>query len=645
MVRRPPDSDSRDAGLTVRKRDGRVVAFDGRKIAASIEAALHAVDATEAGGSVGRDLAQVVERSLGAEVGGVAVGTQEAGCAEATSTVRHAPVEVADITRRVDDVLTGSGYERAAYAFAAVGQSRRHSRAALRIRDAGIGDGVRGIPGTPEVDPGEWSKGRIVRLLETEAALDPALAEDIAAAVERGVFGAGLRTVSPALLREWVDNELTQRGLSSRLGAHRMVGLPSHELREILASGRAGPQAEREIASRVCGQYALREVYPDDVAAAHERGLLLLEDLPWAGRVDTAVLPLSALLPALPGVAGMVLRNLARLCARELVVLWDTEGAGPAEAAALFEQVCEPGLSEGAVAPIRFAVDASPRAEVAEAFVTALEQRGVSAPHRGRPPGLRLGLVGLPEPLLLRALALEEVSDAVDFVVALPRPRVGSTSITLNLARVGLRAGRGGTRAFLDGVGELATLAVDGLAARGRMTEPVTLPLATLAASLGAAPDLLGSPRPRLALAGLRAAAHVLAGDARRADDLLGDLAAAVGERLERVSPDRPVRESAGPAVRRLFGTADLAAHPEGRDLLPLSTARDGYRYDQAWLLPPGGDPAAVGARAARVAARLGFVRTAPLPRSTGGRDARLTFLRCLHAAARPDSGISSPCV
>ena len=63
-----------------------------------------------------------------------------------------------------------------------------------------------------EIQP--WDKVRIAEALVKEADIEPELAFEIARAVEEKIFASGIRRVSTALIRELVDNELFERGLS-----------------------------------------------------------------------------------------------------------------------------------------------------------------------------------------------------------------------------------------------------------------------------------------------------------------------------------------------------------------------------------------------------------------------------------------------
>ena len=334
MVQRNPEL---RATRRVAKRDGRLVPFDRQRLERSLCAALSAT---------GRE-----EPTLAADLASVVLTCLEARAPEQT-------VAAAELAELVAEVLTGAGCELAASAYRAARGARQTARAGLRIRGRPAGDAVRGIPAAaPGQSPDdEWSKGRIVALLAAEAELCEPLAGDVAAEVERGLFASGLRSVSAGLLREWIDNELELRGLAVRLGRHPFVGLPPRELREVLAAGSVGHAAESDLAGRLLARYALREVYPEPVATAHQRGLLHLESLSAGARLDAlTVAPWS--LPALADARraersrrlGPLLSALCQIVARELVLVWDGPALDAGQVAELYGVTAAGALPSAAV--------------------------------------------------------------------------------------------------------------------------------------------------------------------------------------------------------------------------------------------------------------------------------------------------------
>ncbi|MHC4837947.1 MAG: ATP cone domain-containing protein, partial [Planctomycetota bacterium] len=544
MVQRSPETST---ALTVAKRDGRRVAFDGSRLAASIRRALEAE---------GRD-----DATLSADLGSV-VTTYLLGHA------KDGVVGAAEISELVLAVLSGAGCESAAAAFRAISDQRQHAREGLSIRRQADHDPVRGIPRAQvreiDFDPDapvveqidasdatdaredeRWSKGRVVALLASGDELPDEVVNEVAAEVERGLFDSGLRSVSAALLREWIDNALVLRGYTPRLGQHQFVGLSPHEVREILGGGVAGPVAESEVSTRLLGDYALREVFPTDVAAAHEDGLISLENLPSVGRLDTLTLaPWS--LPAL-GSGGArrermrtlapLLRSLLGLGSRELVLNWDGPALDAEAACDLLAGLATPAVKSGGNALPLVCLPAD-RPGLAAPFLSALGSLRTLAARRDlRLPCVRLPAHSLPEEVLVEAVGVEGVDGRLQFGAGAAEadarmdPSAVSASVAVNVARVALRAGSRHVHEFLAGLERAVELALSALAAQGALLDGCEGSLAAMRRTTGLRPETF-PVRRRLALAGVQEAAVVLLGDGSRGRKNRVDLAAAMAERL-----------------------------------------------------------------------------------------------------------------
>lgn len=620
--------------LRVRKRDGRSVAFDAARVETGLRRALAATGREDA--ALAHDLAAVVATYLRGRAGEGLVASTE-------------------IAHLVHEVLLGAGCTAAAAAFRVEQEARDISRRRLRIRPAAGDDGVRGIPPAEATDPEEWSKGRVVSLLAREADMPGALAEEVAADVERGLFASGLRSVSPALLREWIDNELALRGLPARLGRHQFVGLASHELRDVLGSPTAGLAAEHELGARLVLNYALREVVPSEVARAHDEGLLDLETLRAGARLDAIALRPWGL-PALAAHAGrrervrelpLLLRPLGHLAAREVVLEWDGPALAAEDAADLLGRLAEPAGMRDVGARFVLLLPAG-RPALVEPFLAALEtlRAGPGGRSGAVVPGVRLAVEGLPDGLLARAAALEAEDARLSFAVAAPAAGVLAAAVSLDVARLALAAGPRALREFLAALEAAADLAVQALHAQQALL-PAAGVRAARRVACGLSPAALPA-RQRLGLCGWSEAATLLLGDAPRARDNRLDLAAAMGERLAAVLARHAARLDvalmpAGSGARERFGRLDLAAFPDARDRLPLAGHREGYRYDGAVPLLAGEDAAAAGAQSATLSRSLGLSADVPVPRSTGSAAQRVAFLQSFARTAATPRDVA-PC-
>ncbi len=262
-----------------RKRDGRVVDFDREKIAEAIFAAARAV-----GGE---------DRRLSGELAGVVEMFLERNCAEGEIP------GIEEIQDMVEKVLIETGHARTVKAFILYRQKRGEQREQMRVRKDSSGESD-STDIHLLVDPGSqaeyfaWDRGRIAEALTREAGLADEEAISVAKAVEKRVLNSGLTRISSALIRELVDNELFERGHQTTLARQAVIGLPKYDIERLILSkskensniAANNPEAiNLAIAETVLKQYALQEVFTEEVADAHRNGMVHLHDLGYPTRV------------------------------------------------------------------------------------------------------------------------------------------------------------------------------------------------------------------------------------------------------------------------------------------------------------------------------------------------------------------------
>lgn len=132
-----------------------------------------------------------------------------------------------------------------------------------------------------------WDKQKIVDSIILEAGAAPDLAYEIADGVEKSLIATGQTRVTTSLIRELVDLELMERGLSHMLERHSKLGLPMFDVENIITQ----PNRENSntthnpesinltIAESVLKQYALKRIFSEDIARAHYEGDIHLHDL------------------------------------------------------------------------------------------------------------------------------------------------------------------------------------------------------------------------------------------------------------------------------------------------------------------------------------------------------------------------------
>ena len=262
----------------VKKRDGRIVPFDESKIANAIFKAAQAVGGKDR--ALAEELASMVTVLLEKDYDG-------------------RPPTIEEIQDVVEKVLIETGHAKTAKAYILYRDRRARIRQSLQVRKPVRGNGnstdIALLVNTETQDKlTEWDKGKIAQALEAEAELAPRVAREIAGAVERRVMKSGLTRISTALIRELVDNELFERGMTARLKKQAVVGMPKFDLDQLLRSksrenaniAQNNPEAiNLSVAEHTLKQYALQEVFSDEVGEAHMLGQIHLHDLGYPTRV------------------------------------------------------------------------------------------------------------------------------------------------------------------------------------------------------------------------------------------------------------------------------------------------------------------------------------------------------------------------
>ncbi len=132
-----------------------------------------------------------------------------------------------------------------------------------------------------------WDRSKIADSLVKEACLAPHVAEEIALAVEDRIDATNLVTVTTAVIREIVDLELLERGMTLAHRRHTHLGLPMWDVEQIITNANKensntthNPESVNlTIAETILKEFALRRVFSDDVSEAHYVGDVHLHDL------------------------------------------------------------------------------------------------------------------------------------------------------------------------------------------------------------------------------------------------------------------------------------------------------------------------------------------------------------------------------
>jgi anaerobic ribonucleoside-triphosphate reductase len=137
-----------------------------------------------------------------------------------------------------------------------------------------------------------WDRQRIVDALLKETYIDPDTAEIVSQEVEDIIRRGDITMVTAPLVRELVDTKLIERGLEDARKQHTRLGMPLYDVNQLImhpnkenANVPHGPEATNlTLAETIKKEYALLNVFSQEVADAHMRGDIHLHDLGFIDR-------------------------------------------------------------------------------------------------------------------------------------------------------------------------------------------------------------------------------------------------------------------------------------------------------------------------------------------------------------------------
>ncbi|MBN1109288.1 MAG: anaerobic ribonucleoside-triphosphate reductase [Methanomassiliicoccales archaeon] len=137
----------------------------------------------------------------------------------------------------------------------------------------------------------KWDKSRIYEALIRETDISEDAAAIVAREVEKLIGELQLDVITAPLIRELTNAKLVEYGLAKIRRQHTRLGVPLYDARQIIMSPNKenanvphGPEATNlTLAEQIKKEFALLEVFSQDLADAHMRGDIHLHDL---GMVD-----------------------------------------------------------------------------------------------------------------------------------------------------------------------------------------------------------------------------------------------------------------------------------------------------------------------------------------------------------------------
>lgn len=176
-----------------------------------------------------------------------------------------------------------------------------------------------------------FSPAKIQAHLAREAGMDAHLAHLVATEVRDRLERAGVQYLTAPLIREVVNAVLVERGLEAYRHRLTRLGLPGHDVTELLARhpGFQAHVARARAGTAVLEQHCLLSVFPNDLADAYLAGRVLV---PALDRWLTAPYHARLRYPATPAEVDVTLRRVQQLVAAgtRVITLAILPGAGAA---------------------------------------------------------------------------------------------------------------------------------------------------------------------------------------------------------------------------------------------------------------------------------------------------------------------------
>lgn len=145
---------------------------------------------------------------------------------------------------------------------------------------------------TSDLEMREWDRQKIVDALILETGINPEIAKIIGLEVEKQLMSSPTKVITAPLVRELVDVKLIEYGLEDIRKKHTRLGSPIYDVRSIIlnrnkenANVPFNPEATNlTLAENIKKEFALLEVFPQDIADAHIQGEIHLHDLGFIDR-------------------------------------------------------------------------------------------------------------------------------------------------------------------------------------------------------------------------------------------------------------------------------------------------------------------------------------------------------------------------
>ena len=277
-----------------RKRSGLVVPFSQKKIEMAIHHAVEEVSRKE-GTPRNEGLAQKITAQVLEQLN----NPQSEFYVHTNGDDKRIPL-IEDVQDLVEILLSDNNESLVVAAYKRYRKQREIARRSIRVR----GDSKDNVDVTDaslllvESNTAEvtlpWDRKRIVKQILDKTDLSVAMAISIAKSVENRIIGGKITTINTTLIREMVNNELAERGLSAQLRDLSLYGVPRDYVDNLMFTKSTensnivnnNPEAVNlGIAELVLKQWALDTIFDEDIKRAHNTGAVHLHDLGYPHRV------------------------------------------------------------------------------------------------------------------------------------------------------------------------------------------------------------------------------------------------------------------------------------------------------------------------------------------------------------------------
>lgn len=270
------------------KRDGRRESFRKTKIADAIERA--AVTVGEQEEAIAESIAAAVAIYLGKRLSGKPVTADQVSDAVERVLIQMAYAEIALAYARYRDRRSRIRRLRSGDMRALLGELEE----ARLEREAVMANTVSWPVRTNQDSIEIWDRERIVEALKEETGMESGLASLIALEVEKQIQDAGITALTATLVRELVGAKLIEHGLFEENEQRRRLGVPLYDAARIIRGatpetvGKDPAHTDSALAYAVKKEYALTEIFSQQVAHAHLKGDIHLGKLTHIDRLHSA---------------------------------------------------------------------------------------------------------------------------------------------------------------------------------------------------------------------------------------------------------------------------------------------------------------------------------------------------------------------